>query len=62
MFLDGKSLQEHPVNARVPQGSIPGPTFFQLNINELSDDVICNKSILANDNTLCSVIRADFWQ
>ena len=30
MILEGKSLQEYPVNTRVLQGSILSPTFFLL--------------------------------
>ena len=54
MVLDGKSSQEYPLNAGVPQGSIVGPTLFLLYINDLSDDVICNITIYADDTTLCS--------
>ena len=28
LVLDGKPSQEYPVNARVPQGTILGPTLF----------------------------------
>ena len=54
MVLDGKSSQEYPVNAVVPQGSILGPTLFLLHINEISDNVICNIAIYADDTTLYS--------
>ena len=54
MFLDRKSSQEYPVNARVPQGTILGLTFFIIYIYYLPDDVICNIAIYADDTTLYS--------
>ena len=54
MVLDGKSSQEYLVNIGVPQGSILGPTLFLLYINDLSDNVICDIAIYADDSTLYS--------
>ena len=64
MVLDGKSSQEFPVSAGVPQGSILGPTLFLLYINDLSDDVICNIAIYANDTALYSNCgqASNLWQ
>ena len=52
MVLDGKSSQEYPVNAGVPQESILGPTLFLQYINDLSDDITCNMDIYVDDTTL----------
>ena len=54
VVLDGKSSQEYPVTAGVPQGSILGPTYILLYIDGLPDDVICNIAIYADDTTLYS--------
>ena len=56
MVLDGRFSQEYPVNARVPQEPIFGPTFFLLYINDHPDDVICNITIYADDTTVYSKI------
>ena len=61
VVLEGKSSQEYPVNAGVPQGSILGPAFFLLYINDLPDDVICDIVIYADDTTRYSK-ASDLWQ
>ena len=62
--MDGKSSQEYPVNARVPQGSILGPTLVLQYINDLPDDVISDIAIYADDTTVYSKCDqvSDLWQ
>ena len=64
VVLDGKSLQEYPVNAGVSQRSILGLTLFLLYINDLPDDVICGIAICTDDTTLYSKCdqASDLWQ
>ena len=56
MVLDGKSSQEYPVNAGIPEGYILGLT--------LLDNVICDIAIHADDTTLYSKSdqASDMWQ
>ena len=64
MVLDGKSSQEYPDNAGVPQGSTLDPTLFLLYINDLPGDVICNIATCADGTTLYSKCykASDLWQ
>ena len=63
MILDGKCLQEYPINAGIPQGCIFGPILFLLYINDVPN-VICNITIYADDTTLYSKCdqASDKWQ
>ena len=64
MVLDGKSSQEYPGNAGLPQGCIIGPTLFLLYISDLPDDVTCDIAIYADDTTIYSKCdqASDLWQ
>ena len=64
VVLDGKSSQEYPVNAGVPEGYILNPTLFLPYINDLPDDIICSIAIYADDTTLYSKCdqASDLWQ
>ena len=60
MVLEGKVLQ-YPVNAGV--SFIVGPTLFLQQINDFSDDDVCNVAIYTDDKTLYSIIdqASDMW-
>ena len=52
VVLEGRSLQEYPVNTAVPQGSTRGPTLCTLYLNDLPDDAFSSIAIYADDTNL----------
>ena len=52
VVLHGKSSQEYPVNAEVPESSNLVPPHLLLYINDFLDNVICNIAVYAYDTGL----------
>ena len=56
VVLDGQSSEWSEISAGVPQGSILGPLFFLIYINDLPDEIISKIKIFADDSSLFSLI------
>ena len=57
VVLNGQHSSWTNVQAGVPQGSILGPLFFLIYINDLSDGLTSNPKLLADDTSLFSVVQ-----
>ena len=57
VVLNGQESEWLTIKAGVPQGSILGPLFFYIYINDLSDDLESNVKLFADDTLMLSVVR-----
>ena len=56
VVLNGKNSNWSPVTAGVPQGSVLGPLFFLIYINDLVDNVSSEAKLFADDTSLFTVV------
>ena len=56
VVLNGKNSNWSPVIAGVPQGSVLGPLFFLIYINDLEDNVSSEAKLFADDTSLFTVV------
>ncbi len=61
MVLNGQCSNWKDVLAGVPQGSLLGPLFFLIYINDLPDGLQSNAKIFADDTSLFSIV-IDSWR
>ena len=59
VVLNGKCSPWATVSAGVPQGSISGPLFFLVYINDIVDNIHCDIRLFTDDTSIFSVVRND---
>ena len=57
VVLNGKTSVWSYISAGVPQGSVLGPLFFLMYINDLVDDISSDAKLFADDTSLFSVVH-----
>ena len=57
VVLNGQTSNWKKVKAGVPQGSILGPLFFLIYINDLPSELRCSAKLFADDTSLFSVVE-----
>ena len=55
--LNGQASDWLPVKTGVPQGSILGPLFSLIYINDLSNDIVFTVKLFVDDTSLCSIVH-----
>ena len=56
VVIDGQSSEWKNISSGVPQGSVLGPILFLIYINDITDDLVTNPFIYADDTTLLEVV------
>ena len=57
VLLNGQTSEWKPVKAGVPQGSILGPLFFLVYLNDICSNLSTNVKLLADDTSLFSIVN-----
>ena len=56
VVLNGQTSEWAKINAGVPQGSVLGPLFFLIYINDLTDRISSIVKLFADDTSLFSIV------
>jgi len=60
VVIDGQSSSWLNTNAGVPQGSILGPLFFLIYINDIVNDLVSQPYLFADDSSLLEIVKNPF--